>query len=994
MSTPELATATVIARPVLAGHREIAGVWLPDAWYDEPTRRRLVLQLWRAGCTLARWPDGELLQFAAPLAADCDTLPGWPLQRVAGTLCSADIAPAQLSGRAHADVLLALGADWRALSLADATPADPSAWLAVDIGFVDMTDCRLPPPERVLVEPPMRELREVLGPAVPGEQTADARGLLAALARQRERAANAKPVRASGVGGSGSGGTHTGFRSDAGLSARVVIAIVVVCLVTIVASLLSGNPQDGASPDGAGSGGSHSNPGALAALGALLFLFLRQNGSGAGPQAGTGTRPGAPARGAAQAPAGTATGAPREGLRARARRAMRALPARATARVVPQRWRQWAARLAMTTGIANLLGAQHSAYLQRMLKMFDDGDIGDALRHAIPLGDGEQTLGQQFGRLAPRSSLGLRTTRGASTGIGLGDDLERHLRALYRRTFEQLDRAGRIDEAVFVLAELLNARQEALDYLEKHARHAQAAELALGWDMPAAQIVRLHVLAGNWQLAVLVARRDDAFEAAVTLLEKKWPDAANQLRREWGASLAARGRWLSAVHVVWRLESERAKAAEWLQVAEAGGGTLAARALALRAQCLPQTLATRGAAIAALRDDPQLAAERTALALELLQLPSPVDAMARRLAAAIAGPLFADLPALSGLSAAQMRQLVQLAADPALSADMPTSTWPGSQLVPLAKEKALVICQAPDAGALAIVDAVALPDGEFLVALGEAGAVRVDARGRRCATFAVPAHQLVIAHDGASALALAKRERTWRVSRLDLARGQSQDLGQHEFGAFARSFDGVGWSVGVGNRVQVLDTTRGLAEALWQAADLPGAVVAIDASGDTEVWLLRTADGFQQWNYALPGRRLRTRDELPLQGEQSVRLLAGDVGLIEIVPLDPASEKAQVRPLYPPAATPTEVPWYGPETLCMAAGAWLAVARPLADREAKRMIEIVNIGTGRVHARWGWPRESRVQLRSQGSTWIAFDDQGRLSSLDTETGEMRWLSVR
>ncbi len=289
---------------------------------------------------------------------------------------------------------------------------------------------------------------------------------------------------------------------------------------------------------------------------------------------------------------------------------------------------------------------------------------------------------------------------------------------------------------------------------------------------------------------------------------------------------------------------------------------------------------------------------------------------------------------------------------------------------------------------------MALPDGEFLVALGEAGAVRVDARGRRIATFAVPAHQLVIAHDGASALALAKRERTWRVSRLDLARGQSQDLGQHEFGAFARRFDGIGWSVGIGNRVQVLDTTPGLAEVLWQVGDLPGAVVAIDASDDTEFWLLQTVEGFQQWNYALPGRRLRTRDELPLQGEQSVRLLANDVGLIEIIPLDPASDKADVRPLYPPTATPTVVPWYGPETLCAAAGAWLAIAKPVAEAQTKRVIEIVNIGTGRVHGRWTWPRESRVQLRTQGSMWIAFDDQGRLASLDTETGEMRWMSIR
>ena len=60
---------------------------------------------------------------------------------------------------------------------------------------------------------------------------------------------------------------------------------------------------------------------------------------------------------------------------------------------------------------------------------------------------------------------------------------------------------SQIDEAVFVLAELLNVKHEALDYLEKHQRFKQAAELALGWDMPAEVIVRLYCMADDWQRA-------------------------------------------------------------------------------------------------------------------------------------------------------------------------------------------------------------------------------------------------------------------------------------------------------------------------------------------------------------------------------------------------------------------------------------------------------------------------------------------------------------
>ena len=154
----------------------------------------------------------------------------------------------------------------------------------------------------------------------------------------------------------------------------------------------------------------------------------------------------------------------------------------------------------------------------------------------------------------------------------LGDDLESHLRRLYRQAFERLAREGRIDEAVFVLAELLQARREALDYLEAHQRHAQAAELALAWDQPADLIVRLHCLAGDWRRAVAVARRDGAFANAVLQLEKKWPDAAHRLRGEWGEALAQQGDWLAAVNAVWPVQALRAQALAWLQAAESAEG--------------------------------------------------------------------------------------------------------------------------------------------------------------------------------------------------------------------------------------------------------------------------------------------------------------------------------------------------------------------------------------------------------------------------------------
>ena len=979
--TPGDVTPSTMSQPVLRGHHAIAALWLPDAWYDESARRRRVLQSWRPGCTLLRFADGDLLQFAQPQALDCDALPGWPLQRVAGRLCSADIAAPQLAGLGTADVLLAVGGGWRALRLADATPVDPSTWLDASIGLVDMADCRLPPAERVLVAPAARELREVLGDSVPGQPSAETTALLQALAKRQRRAA-------AGQGTPPSAEPSGSFRlSDGGIAGKAAAGVAALVLIAFVVSRLA---------DASDSGSGHGDPpfGVLAALGYLAWRAMRHldaNGRRGVAPANTGGRAATGGAGASASRAG-----PREGVLARARHALRTLPARASSRVMPQRWRAWAARLAMTTGVANLLGAQHSAYLRRVLKMFDDGNLDDALRHAIPLDGDGQSLGQAFGPLGPRGQLQVSSSRGVTTAIGLDDTLQGHLRGLYRRSFQQLDRQGRIDEAVFVLAELLNARQEALDYLEKHGRFAQAAELALGWDMPAEQIVRLHALAGDWRIALLVARRDNAFKQAIALLEMRWPDAAAQLRKEWAQSLVERGLWLEAAHVVWRLESEQARAGQWLEIAEASGGAMAARALALRAQCLPDTLAAHAQQVQTLCDAPELVRERSALANQLLALPAPVNSSVRRLAALLAGAVIADLagegPPVS-LESAAAKRLVDLAGDAALSADLPSSAWPGRAPTPLQLVQGTVGWFAPAAGTHAVLDAVALPDGEFLVALGETGAVRIDARGQWRARFPVPAQQLVISGDGRSALALARRERVWRVSRLDLVRGRAEDLGMHEFEAFARSFDGIGWTVASDRRVQVLDTTRGLAEALWQVGDLPGPVLAIDVHLGTECWVMGTGDSLEQWTYALPARRLTRRDPLPRPGPQAgARLLASGVGVIEFETSE-AGDTARALKLAPGGRSQT-LPWHGKDALLAADATWLALREPVADDAAEQAIALVTFNIGRVHGRWFWPRDARVNVRLQGDTWVLFDDQGRVSAVSLHTSQARGVSVR
>lgn len=919
--------AADIAHPTLTGHRLVAALWWPADWLADTARRRAILAHWAPGATLHRFADGDLLTLPQPRPLDCERLRAWPLQRTAGALCSAALQPADLAGRPTADVWLAEGGRLRALRWRDAEAADPADWITLDVPLLQPLDLSLPEPPRQLVAEP-KAMRDILGPGIPAAPSSEAQRLLQALQ-------DTQP----GRGAAPAGQVHTPPLKQAAQG---------VALVALGLFLFGGL--------------AHSGP-----VGSLWMVLVAALLAGAWRG---WRRPSSPTTARA------------------ARAAAPALPARRPmARLLPQRWRQWAARLSMTTGLARLLGAQHAAYMRRMLAMFDEGRLDDALRHAVPLGADGQSLGQAFGHLGPRADLRLGDRGRAGTSVNFGPDLEQHLRSLYRRTAQQLETAGRLDEAVFVLAELLQSRQEALDLLERHGRAADAAELALRWDMPAAQIVRLFALGGDWQRAVLVARRDNAFAAAIDLLQSRWPQPAAQLRIEWAETLTAQGRWLEAVQALWPLGAERARAAPWLDVAEAAGGTLAARSLAWRAQGWAETLPAREALVEALQGDAGLGAERRALITELLRLPKPASPAARRLAALMAGPALADA---ARHDAATLRALVELAGDPTLSADLPPlDSGALAPPQPLHGRSDVLACDLPPTGLQAVLDAVPLPDGELLLALGEGGAVRLDARGRRLAHFAVPAHQLVIADDGGSALALAARDGVWRVSRLDLVAGRSVDLGMHRLTAFARRFDGVGWSVGVDNRVDVLDVqSPQLRDVLWRAADLPGSVLLIERDDDKEHWML-AAGPMQQWTYQLAGRRLMSREALPPRDESTLaQLMVAGHGLaqIDIEARTDAGMRLRMRRIAPDARHGNTITLDGFEVQ-MAAADWLAVSR------ADDALELAHWHSGLVHARWHWPQADEPRLRCHGGCWLVFDARGRVAVLDTATGRQQLASA-
>src|SRR5205807_5939611 len=240
-------------------------------------------------------------------------------------------------------------------------------------------------------------------------------------------------------------------------------------------------------------------------------------------------------------------------------------------------------KFVMVTRLARVLGWRQGRYLSRVMQMFEQGDMDEALRHAIPLSSISDSpiLRMTLGLPGVRQNLRLNPFgRRPSSAMVLGQSLYSHLHQLYRSTFKRLEAQGRIGEAAFVLAELLRANEEAVAFLERNGRLREAAEIAEARELAPEIIVRQWFVAGEKERAIQVARKTGAFHGAVLRLEKSRHPAAPELRKLWAQSLADAGNVAVAVDVLWPLESERSTAVEWMRRATEIGGGSGARSLA------------------------------------------------------------------------------------------------------------------------------------------------------------------------------------------------------------------------------------------------------------------------------------------------------------------------------------------------------------------------------------------------------------------------------
>lgn len=529
------------------------------------------------------------------------------------------------------------------------------------------------------------------------------------------------------------------------------------------------------------------------------------------------------------------------------------------------RLRHLAVKAVLEMRMASIFGRRQAKYLTEMMEKFEQGDLSEALKYAIPLEDIQalQNLMQKPTSLflpRPRADLSINLGQNVNgSSMNLGDEWFNHLREMYRKSFERLEAQGRIEEATFVLAELLKSNLEAVEFLAKHGKYRLAAELAEARNLPKETIVRQWYLAGEKMRAVRLAILHNCFEYAVTKLEEGNSEIGSELREVWAESLAASGNFSAAVDVIWKLEAKRALAKDWIEKTIEFGGAPAGRMLARKAMLFPEEFDEIKEEFRPILKggDFESVEKRNAFARAVFK--QNINDELRTLLRPLIRKISNDaVNTSSGLALKEFRELVVMAKDNALRTDLP----PFPQVIsPSASNQLFEISvSASDKGASFIYDACVLPDGRIALALGESGVKIFSGNAKQIAFFDQPAHKLIVSDFATKAIALAERGETVRLARIDFIERRAKYWCDTKLSAFASNFDGSIWFVGVSDEFYAIDANAKNFEALWRVSDVGGAVYAAVRSKTQVKFLTLDAKGFETWWYELPNLTLRSRN--------------------------------------------------------------------------------------------------------------------------------------
>lgn len=576
-----------------------------------------------------------------------------------------------------------------------------------------------------------------------------------------------------------------------------------------------------------------------------------------------------------------------EGLAKQARTRTHGVGARAPTEEGPS-GKGWIAKLLLRTPVRGVVSRRHAKYIESLTRQFENKQFDDALRNAVGLGESEGFASLRLPKR--RSTLAPSTTRPVrGPMVPYGEDINSHLRRVYRQAATDLERAGRFEEAVFVYSDLLVDIDSAVGLLERNGRYELAAQISEANARPAAEAVRLWWLAGDRERAIAVARARGAFSAAIQRLASTDPGQAHELRREWITQLRDYGDYLAAVEVAWpdpvlRLESE-VDIATGITMGGPTAGRLFAFQLALSA---PIEAVETAVALIANTDPLRLGAQYSFIgALAEIELVDRVadrrltsDA-ARHLVLPHTGSQWDSGTYRSVLNALRKR------CDPLLREDIPSA----GLLRTKATSKVLEI-QGPAAeGEVPILDAIALPGHSVLTAHGNQGVRLLTLDGRTRAQWDIPTTDLIIADHGASALLARKLgNQRWEFHSLDLVRRQVKPWTTLTAELLAQSFDGSVLTIVDSDGVLgLVDVKSPKPRYLWREFSDYGGAIAL-TRGNAQMSALAWQQPFhgagepwiERFTWDIPSMTLRQRIRPLASGDrEAMGLLAnGQLGLI------------------------------------------------------------------------------------------------------------------
>ena len=541
------------------------------------------------------------------------------------------------------------------------------------------------------------------------------------------------------------------------------------------------------------------------------------------------------------------------------------------------RMRQFLGSWLLRSPVARLMGRPYARYLDKLKSLFEENNLDQALRYAIPFGTLREMVRAVPSLRPPTPRSNLSVTTGYSSGavrvLPMTEDYWNYLKDLYRQAFERLERAGEIEKAAFVLLELLRENEEAIALLERHSRFRFAAEIAQARELPPGMVVRLWFLAGEPSEAIRVARATGAFADAVSRLERTHKEEAKKLRIIWAAFLAEAGNYGAAVDAAWTVPEARNLIPEWIERGIRLEGAIAARLMVKKIVLAPGSLEGVLPKIREVVHDELPEGMRAKLSLGKAILEHKDREDLRAISGFVLRELLKDLhsiPFNPGFEAV-VKGLKKITPDRLLVEDFPRERFPTPETA--SKECVIFRRDAADVGLHRLYDGVCLPSGRLLVALGEAGVQVLSRRGALIAHVDCPADQLVVNDSGNRVIAVARRGRVCRLSRIDLETLRERYWCDAEIGVAADTYDGEVWFASHENTLMAIDALSARFESIWRVGDLDGPVAAMARNSSALGLLVATPVGPEQWTYNLPPMVLRRRHAM-FRADDRVRLWA------------------------------------------------------------------------------------------------------------------------